>query len=112
MNLRDLRYLVAVAEHQHFGRAAEACFVSQPTLSTQLKKLEQTLGVTLIERTNRRVMLSPEGEQIVAQAQRILVEVNSLTAMSEQLRDPLGGEVRLASFRQLHRICYRKSWCR
>ena len=70
-------------------------FVSQPTLSTQLKKLEQTLGVTLIERTNRRVMLSPEGEQIVAQAQRILVEVNSLTAMSEQLRDPLGGEVRL-----------------
>ena len=95
MNLRDLRYLVAVAEHQHFGRAAEACFVSQPTLSTQLKKLEQTLGVTLIERTNRRVMLSPEGEQIVAQAQRILVEVNSLTAMSEQLRDPLGGEVRL-----------------
>lgn len=95
MNLRDLRYLVAVAEHRHFGRAAEACFVSQPTLSTQLKKLEQTLGVTLIERTNRRVMLSPEGEQIVAQAQRILVEVNSLTAMSEQLRDPLGGEVRL-----------------
>ena len=95
MNLRDLRYLVAVAEHQHFGRAAEACFVSQPTLSTQLKKLEQTLGVILIERTNRRVMLSPEGEQIVAQAQRILVEVNSLTAMSEQLRDPLGGEVRL-----------------
>ena len=79
MNLRDLRYLVAVAEHRHFGRAAEACFVSQPTLSTQLKKLEQTLGVTLIERTNRRVMLSPEGEQIVAQAQRILVEVNSLT---------------------------------
>ena len=95
MNLRDLRYLVAVAEHQHFGRAAEACFVSQPTLSTQLKKLEHTLGVILIERTNRRVMLSPEGEQIVAQAQRILVEVNCLTAMSEQLRDPLGGEVRL-----------------
>lgn len=95
MNLRDLKYLVAVAEHQHFGRAAEACFVSQPTLSTQLKKLEQTLGVTLIERTNRRVMLSPEGEQIVAQAQRILVEVNALTAMSEHLRDPMGGELRL-----------------
>ena len=49
MNLRDLRYLVAVAEHRHFGRAAEACFVSQPTLSTQLKKLEETLGVMLIE---------------------------------------------------------------
>ena len=88
MNLRDLRYLVAVAEHKHFGRAAEACFVSQPTLSTQLKKLEETLGVLLIERTNRRVMLSPEGEQIVAQAQLILSEVNTLLALSEQLQDP------------------------
>ncbi|HCD26567.1 MAG TPA: DNA-binding transcriptional regulator OxyR [Gammaproteobacteria bacterium] len=95
MNLRDLRYLVALAEHRHFGRAAEACFVSQPTLSTQIKKLEETLGATLIERTNRRVMLSPAGEQIVAQAQRILSEVNNLTELSEQLRDPLGGEVRL-----------------
>ena len=76
MNLRDLRYLVAVAEHRHFGRAAQACFVSQPTLSTQLKKLEETLGVTLVERTNRRVMLTSKGEQIVALAKRILVEVN------------------------------------
>ena len=95
MNLRDLKYLVAVAEHRHFGRAAEACFVSQPTLSTQLKKLEETLGVTLIERSNRQVMLAPEGEKIVEQAQRILVEVNILTAMSEQIREPMGGELRL-----------------
>ena len=95
MNLRDLRYLVALAEHRHFGRAAEACFVSQPTLSTQLKKLEEFLGVTLIERTNRQVMLSPAGEQIVEQAQRILREVNTLTGMAEQFRDPLGGEFRL-----------------
>mgnify|MGYP006263709725 CR=1 FL=1 len=95
MNLRDLRYLVAVAEHRHFGRAAEACFVSQPTLSTQLKKLEETLGVVLFERSNRRVMLTPEGEQVVQQTQRILVEVNSLTALSEQLRDPLGGDLRV-----------------
>lgn len=95
MNLRDLRYLVAVAEHGHFGRAAEACFVSQPTLSTQIKKLEDTLGVTLIERTNRRVMLSPAGEQIVPQAQRILREVNTLTGMAEQHRDPLGGDFKL-----------------
>ncbi|NCF44492.1 MAG: LysR family transcriptional regulator [Proteobacteria bacterium] len=95
MNLRDLRYLVAVAEHRHFGRAAEACFVSQPTLSTQLKKLEETLGVVLLERSNRRVMLTPEGEQIVQQTQRILMEVNSLTALSEQLRDPLGGDLRI-----------------
>ncbi len=95
MNLRDLRYLVAVAEHRHFGRAAESCFVSQPTLSTQLKKLEETLGVVLFERNNRRVMLTPEGKKIVQQTQRILVEVNSLTALSEQLRDPMGGDLRV-----------------
>ena len=95
MNLRDLRYLVAVAEHRHFGRAAEACFVSQPTLSTQIKKLEDTLGVKLIERTNRQVMLSPAGEQIVEQAQVVLREVNTLTGMAEQHRDPLGGDFRL-----------------
>ena len=95
MNLRDLRYLVAVAEHRHFGRAAESCFVSQPTLSTQLKKLEETLGVVLLERSNRRVMLTPEGEQIVKQTQRILIEVNSLTTLSEQLRDPMGGDLRV-----------------
>ena len=95
MNLRDLRYLVAVAEHRHFGRAAAACFVSQPTLSTQLKKLEETLGVTLIERTNRQVMLTPVGVSIVAQAQRVLGEVNRLVGIAEQHRDPLGGEFRL-----------------
>ena len=95
MNLRDFRYLVAVAEHRHFGRAADACFVSQPTLSTQIKKLEETLGVTLLERTNRQVMLTPVGERIVAQAQRILREVNQLVAMAEEHRDPLGGDFRL-----------------
>ena len=95
MNLRDLRYLVAVAEYRHFGRAAEACFVSQPTLSTQLKKLEETLGVVLFERSNRRVMLTPAGEQVVQQTQRILVELNALTALSEQLRDPMGGDLRI-----------------
>lgn len=95
MNLRDLRYLVAVAEHRHFGRAAAACFVSQPTLSTQLKKLEQTLGVTLIERTNRQVMLTPVGETIVQQAQRVLGEVDRLVGVAEEHRDPLGGDFRL-----------------
>ena len=70
MNLRDLKYLVAVAEHRHFGRAAEACFVSQPTLSTQLKKLEETLGVTLIERSNRQVMLAAEGEKMSFKCQK------------------------------------------
>ncbi len=95
MNLRDLKYLVAVAEHRHFGRAAEACFVSQPTLSTQLKKLEEELGVTLIERTNRQVLLTAVGERVVAQAQRVLREANHLKHIAEEYTDPLGGEFRL-----------------
>ena len=95
MNLRDLKYLVAVAEHRHFGRAAEACFVSQPTLSTQIKKLEDELNVTLIERNNRQVMLTPVGERIVAQAQRVLREVNQLVHLAEQDADPFGGDFRL-----------------
>ncbi len=95
MNLRDLKYLVAVAEHRHFGHAAEACFVSQPTLSTQLKKLEEELGVTLIERTNRQVMLTPVGEDIVARAQQVLREVNELVNTAEEYSDPLGGDFSL-----------------
>lgn len=95
MNFRDLRYLVAVAEHRHFGRAAEACFVSQPTLSTQLKKLEEFLGVTLIERSSRQVMLTPVGERVVAQAIRVLREADDLVRIAEQERDPRGGDFRL-----------------
>jgi LysR family transcriptional regulator, hydrogen peroxide-inducible genes activator len=95
MNLRDLRYLVAVAEHLHFGRAAEACFVSQPTLSTQIKKLEDFLGVTLIERTNRQVIVTPVGEAVVQHARQILREVDQLVQVAEQSRDPMGGNFRL-----------------
>jgi len=95
MNFRDLRYLVAVAEHRHFGRAAEACFVSQPTLSTQLKKLEEFLGVVLVERNNRQVMLTPVGETIVDQARRVLRESNQLVGIAEAHRDPYGGDFRL-----------------
>lgn len=95
MNIRDLRYLVAVAECRHFGHAAELCHVSQPTLSTQLKKLEETLDVVLIERTNRQVVLSAVGEKIVAQAMRVLREVDELTRIAEQHRDPFGGDLRL-----------------
>ncbi len=86
---------MAVAEHNHFGRAAQACFVSQPTLSTQLKKLEETLDVVLIERTNRAVMLTPVGERIVAQARRVLGEVTNLENLAEQHKDPFGGDFRL-----------------
>jgi len=95
MNIRDLKYLVAVAEQKHFGKAAEACFVSQPTLSTQIKKLEEFLGVTLIERTNRQVLLTPAGELVVRQARVVLGDLNDLVQLAEQQRDPLGGELRL-----------------
>lgn len=83
MNLRDLRYLVALAEHLHFGRAAQACFVSQPTLSTQIKKLEASLDVTLIERANRQVILTPVGEAVVTAAQRVLRDVDDLVRLAE-----------------------------
>ena len=95
MNLRDLKYLVAVAEHRHFGRAAESCHVSQPTLSTQIRKLEEFLGVTLIERNNRQVLLTPIGERIIEQAARVLRESDQLVKMAAQARDPYGGQFRL-----------------
>ncbi len=95
MNLRDLKYLVAVAQERHFGRAADACFVSQPTLSTQIKKLEEFLGVTLLERSSRQVLLTPVGERIVAQARVVLREVDELVQMAQQARDPFGGDFRL-----------------
>ena len=68
MNLRDLKYLLALADHKHFGRAAAACFVSQPTLSTQIKKLEDELGVSLVERAPRKVMLTPAGRDAAERA--------------------------------------------
>src|SRR5688500_2711893 len=75
MNLRDLQYLVALADHRHFGHAADACHVSQPTLSTQVRKLEEELGVPLVERAPRQVMLTPAGADIVERARRVLAEV-------------------------------------
>ena len=98
MNLRDLRYLVAVAEQRHFGRAAEACHVSQPTLSAQIKKLEDNLGVTLFERTNRRVMSTEIGEEIIGSARRILTEVATIEQAARLARDPLSGTFRLGAF--------------
>ena len=75
MNLRDLQYLVALADLRHFGKAAAACFVSQPTLSTQIRKLEDELGVALVERAPRKVMLTPAGRDIVERARRIVGDV-------------------------------------
>lgn len=98
MNLRDLRYLVALAEHQHFGHAAEACHVSQPTLSTQLRKLEEELGVTLIERAPRHVMLTAAGQDIVLRARRVLAEVEQMHEAARRSTDPEAGSVRLGLF--------------
>ncbi len=95
MNLRDLRYLVAVAEHRHFGRAARACYISQPTLSTQLKKLEAYLGVQLVERNRRRVLLTPLGEELAGRAARILAEADDLVNTARAQAEPMTGDVRL-----------------
>jgi LysR family hydrogen peroxide-inducible transcriptional activator len=98
MNIRDLQYLVAVAEHRHFGRAAEACFVSQPTLSTQLKKLEQELGVELIERNPRHVLLTDAGERIVERAKVVLAETENIRGIARQAVDPESGTLRVGLF--------------
>jgi LysR family hydrogen peroxide-inducible transcriptional activator len=95
MNLQDIRYLVAVAEHRHFGRAAQACNVSQPTLSSQIRKLEAELGVTLLERTNKRVDITPVGSQILGHAQRALAEAGQMEAVARAARDPLVGPLKL-----------------
>jgi LysR family transcriptional regulator, hydrogen peroxide-inducible genes activator len=98
MNLQDLRYLVALAEHRHFGRAAEACYVSQPTLSTQIKKLERDLGVELVERNPRQVMLTAAGEQVVERARVILGEVDTIRGIAKRAQDPESGSVRMGLF--------------
>jgi LysR family transcriptional regulator, hydrogen peroxide-inducible genes activator len=98
MNLRDLRYLVALADHKHFGRAAAASFVSQPTLSTQIRKLEEELGVSLVERAPRRVMLTPIGREIADRARRIVADVAQMTEVARRSRDPEAGSVRLGLF--------------
>ena len=98
MNLRDLSYLVALADYRHFGRAAEACHVSQPTLSTQVRKLEEDLGVALVERAPRHVMLTPVGADIVERARRILADVEQLRETARRSADPEAGSVRLGIF--------------
>ena len=98
MNLRDLRYLVALAEHKHFGRAASASFVSQPTLSTQIRKLEEELGVALVERTPRKVLLTETGREIAQRAREVLNEVEQIRQIARRTKDPESGTVRLGIF--------------
>ena len=96
LKLKDLRYLVALADERHFGRAAKRSFVSQPTLSAQLKKLEGYLGVQLIERQPNKVSLTEAGEEIVARARRILEASDEVVTLARSHRDPLAGKLRLA----------------
>lgn len=95
MTLTELRYIVAVAEHRHFGNAAEACFVSQPTLSVAVRKLEEELGVRLFERSRSDVIVTPVGERIVAQAEAVLREAQAVVEIAEATRDPLGTQLTL-----------------
>ena len=98
MNLRDLRYLVALADLKHFGRAAESCFVSQPTLSTQIKKFEDELGVPLIERNPRNVMLTDVGVAVVARARAMLHEADQIKNIARRAKDPESGTVKIGIF--------------
>lgn len=95
MTLSELRYIVALARERHFGRAAEACFVSQPTLSVAVKKLEDELGVTLFERGKGEVTVTAIGEHIVAQAQRVLEEASAIKRIAQAHKDQLDGPLRL-----------------
>ena len=95
MNLRDLEYFVAVAEYGHFGRAAQQCHVSQPTLSAQLKKLEQQLNVVLFERSHKHVMLTEAGQQLLPYARRVLAQTQEMSVLAEHLQQPLAGQLRL-----------------
>ncbi|HET8690763.1 MAG TPA: LysR substrate-binding domain-containing protein [Steroidobacteraceae bacterium] len=95
MTLRDLEYLVALADTRHFGRAAERCHVSQPTLSAQVRKLEGTLGVPLVERRPRRVGLTPAGAAVVERARRILRDADDIRVVARASQDPLAGPLKV-----------------
>ncbi len=97
MTLNELKYIVAVARARHFGRAAEACFISQPTLSVAVRKLENELGVELFERRQGEVTVTPVGEQVVAQAQRVLEEAGVIKEIVEHGRDQLVAPLRIGA---------------
>lgn len=95
MTLTELKYIVAVARERHFGRAADACFVSQPTLSVAIRKLEDELGVQLFERGSSEVSVTTIGEQIVEQAQRVLEQAGTIKEIAKQGKDPLDGPLKV-----------------
>lgn len=95
MNTRDLQYLVALSQHKHFGKAADACFVSQPALSMQIRKLEESLGVKLLERNNKSVLLTDTGLAITERARSILNQIDELRDLAKSSKDPFSGELKL-----------------
>jgi LysR family transcriptional regulator, hydrogen peroxide-inducible genes activator len=96
VNLKDLKYLVALADTGHFGKAAERTFVSQPTLSAQVKKLEEYLGVKLVERQPKNLQLTEVGRLVVVRARRMLDESEEIIALARSNTDPLAGQLKLA----------------
>ncbi len=95
MTLTELKYIVAVAREKHFGKAAEACFVSQPTLSVAVKKLEDELEVKLFERASGEITVTPLGEEIIRQAQSVLEQAAEIKAIAKRGKDPLAGPLKL-----------------
>ena len=95
MTLTELKYIVAVAREKHFGRAAEACFVAQPTLSVAIKKLEDELGVAIFERGGSEISVTPIGAQIIAQAEHVLEQTSHIKNIANQNKDPLIGVLRV-----------------
>src|SRR5690349_5738513 len=95
LTLRDLEYLVSVAEHEHFGKAAAACHVSQPALSAQIRKVEDIVGVQVFERSNRSVAITPQGRAVVEQARVVLEEARKIGEVAGKAQRPLTGSLRL-----------------
>ncbi len=97
VNLRDLKYIISVAETRHFGKAAERCFVSQPTLSGQIKKLEDELGVAIFERNNRSVEITTVGQDILVHARQMMEQADAIEQLARIHRDPLAGPLRIGA---------------
>jgi LysR family transcriptional regulator, hydrogen peroxide-inducible genes activator len=101
LSLRDLEYVVAVADHGSFVRAAEQCHVAQPSLSVQISKLEARLKTAIFERTTRRLIVTPKGQRLVEQMRRVLVEARAIFALAGESQEPFGGVLRLSAISTL-----------
>ena len=95
MNIKDLTYIVSVAKNKHFGKAAAECFVSQPTLSMQIKKIETELSISIFERSRKKVLVTQTGQRIVDKARAILADIDTIKSIASQAQHPDGGHVRL-----------------